>query len=259
MYQAILDAMVSEAKPRPALTQAARGLAAATTLLPRDWLRQTAPRPSLPLLPLQGLLGSRIGCGVCGFRSSLKVVAFESVSLALPRVPTSRATALDVLLHDHFRAEQINDYQCPRCSLLATRRTLVSSLPAASVIRTLANAAVAGRPPAKSHTAVALARSENVRSLQTLHDVQRVLDTGDYDALDTVSNCRRCVGPGPGRARAGQDRRGGWQGRAGQDRRGVGLGWAEQSRAGQGWAGARLPTGADDGKDGAWHAPADES
>ena len=224
MYQAILDAMVSEAKPRPAGTQAGHGLAAAPTLLPRERLRPTAPRPALPLLPLQGLLGSRIGCGVCGFRSSLKVVAFESVSLALPRVPTSRATALDALLHDHFRAEQITDYQCPRCSLLAKRRALVSSLPAASVIRALAHPNTAAAAAATRRTDAALARSENVRSLQMLNDVQRILDTGDYDALDAVrSHGEDGAKKGLGRARKGTPRKGtARKGRARKGRAGLG-------------------------------------
>ena len=155
--------------------------------------------PSAPfwprLLPVEGLLGSRIACDACGYRSSLRLSPFESISLAMPPVPQGASVPLTNLVRDHFRLERIADYTCPRCSLLATRKHLRLRLrtAAATAAATATSSTSVGPPADDRDPAAAAAPAANpshdvAAAAAALAWVQRALDSGDYDAIETTEH-----------------------------------------------------------------------
>jgi hypothetical protein len=179
LYQALLGALEAEAALPPVRASLLRAGSAA-----RAGALWTAA------LPLQGLLGSRLVCGLCGYRSRVQLAAFESLSLGLPPAATTAGGApptlsLDLLLHDHFRAEHIAGYRCPRCSLLATRQALVRRLPIPTLLRTLADVWQPATPTTAAPSP--LARSEDRAVVDALRQTQRLLDDHAYDAVDALA------------------------------------------------------------------------
>ena len=193
MYQAILADLEAEAAAGPPGPTALSALGAAarkvrpTLVGPSGFLPLDAgaPAPWPPTLSLQGLLGSQIFCGACGYQSAVRLTTFESISLALPGgLGASPAVALEDLLHQHFQPERITGYHCARCSLERTRAALLRRVPTATALRALApagdgeaaTAARRWRPPAADPWNPALGRTA-----VALQAAQRLLDSDDFD------------------------------------------------------------------------------
>lgn len=80
--------------------------------------KQHVLRP-LPKFPLQGLIATKVACGLCNYTSdsSIKHCFFDHLPLTVPIRPFC---ALEVCLTSWSQPEHIEGFRCRKCSLKAT-------------------------------------------------------------------------------------------------------------------------------------------
>ncbi|CAG8432721.1 5703_t:CDS:2, partial [Diversispora eburnea] len=75
--------------------------------------------------PLKGLIACRISCLNCNYCGPIRHSTFDNVSIPLPTQPS---ITLETLLKTYSGVEFIDEYNCPRCSLLETLTVIEKEL-----------------------------------------------------------------------------------------------------------------------------------
>ncbi|KAI9482762.1 MAG: hypothetical protein EXX96DRAFT_555524 [Benjaminiella poitrasii] len=78
-----------------------------------------------PRNPFTGLAASKISCMNCGYTAPIRHHTFDNVSLNLPL--TTNCT-LESLLETYTKVDILNDYQCRKCTLIATLEAMNQEL-----------------------------------------------------------------------------------------------------------------------------------
>ncbi|KAI7898279.1 uncharacterized protein BX663DRAFT_525307 [Cokeromyces recurvatus] len=86
---------------------------------------QLRPRRRSPRNPFTGLAASKISCINCGYTAPIRHHTFDNVSLNLPL--TSKCT-LESLLETYTKVDILTDYQCRKCTLIATLEAMNQEL-----------------------------------------------------------------------------------------------------------------------------------
>ncbi|KAI8991012.1 hypothetical protein BDF20DRAFT_16386 [Mycotypha africana] len=78
------------------------------------------PRRRTPRNPFTGLAASKISCMNCGYTAPIRHHTFDNISLNLPSQQIPTKCALESLLKNYTKVDVLTDYQCKKCSLMAT-------------------------------------------------------------------------------------------------------------------------------------------
>ncbi|KAI8374368.1 uncharacterized protein BYT42DRAFT_576118 [Radiomyces spectabilis] len=82
-------------------------------------------RPRRPRNPFTGLAASKISCTKCGYTAPIRHHTFDNISLILPLL---LSCTLEDCLSNYTKVDVLTDYQCRKCSLVATLNKLVQQL-----------------------------------------------------------------------------------------------------------------------------------
>ncbi|KAJ3350056.1 hypothetical protein HDU83_009923 [Entophlyctis luteolus] len=74
-----------------------------------------------PKNPLTGLMAGIMSCTRCGYRSAVNCAVFNNISLA---VPNTGQVSIERLLQSFVAPENIHDYVCDKCTLIATGKRI---------------------------------------------------------------------------------------------------------------------------------------
>ncbi|KAI8092970.1 uncharacterized protein BX664DRAFT_98101 [Halteromyces radiatus] len=78
-------------------------------------------RPRRPRNPFTGLAASKISCLKCGYTAPIRHHTFDNISLPVPQMANC---TLESCLGTYTKMDILNDYQCRKCTLLATLERL---------------------------------------------------------------------------------------------------------------------------------------
>ncbi|CAO3656954.1 unnamed protein product [Mucor fragilis] len=85
------------------------------------------PRRRSPRNPFTGLAASKISCMNCGYTAPIRHHTFDNISLSAPQ--TSNCT-LEDCLKTYTKVDFLNDFQCRKCTLVATLESMTQELSA---------------------------------------------------------------------------------------------------------------------------------
>ncbi|KAL0142729.1 hypothetical protein V8B55DRAFT_1443987 [Mucor lusitanicus] len=83
------------------------------------------PRRRSPRNPFTGLAASKISCMNCGYTAPIRHHTFDNISLSAPQ--TSNCTIEDCL-KTYTKVDFLNDFQCRKCTLVATLESMTQEL-----------------------------------------------------------------------------------------------------------------------------------
>ncbi|OBZ88890.1 Ubiquitin carboxyl-terminal hydrolase 30 [Choanephora cucurbitarum] len=83
------------------------------------------PRRKSPRNPFTGLAASKISCINCGYTAPIRHHTFDNISL---NVPQTSSCTLESCLKTYTKVDILNDYQCRKCTLVATLESLTKEL-----------------------------------------------------------------------------------------------------------------------------------
>ncbi|GAN02916.1 cysteine proteinase [Mucor ambiguus] len=83
------------------------------------------PRRRSPRNPFTGLAASKISCMNCGYTAPIRHHTFDNISLSAPQ--TSNCT-LEDCLKTYTKVDFLNDFQCRKCTLVATLESMTQEL-----------------------------------------------------------------------------------------------------------------------------------
>lgn len=83
------------------------------------------PRRRSPRNPFTGLAASKISCMNCGYTAPIRHHTFDNISLSAPQ--TSSCT-LEDCLKTYTKVDFLNDFQCRKCTLVATLESMTQEL-----------------------------------------------------------------------------------------------------------------------------------
>ncbi|KAK1822977.1 ubiquitin-specific protease ubp1 [Friedmanniomyces endolithicus] len=130
---------------------------------------ETKEETSVAKNPLEGLLAQRVACTRCGFSEGLSMIPFTCLTLPLG---SDTAYGLDDCLDEYTKLEEINDVDCPKCTLLRAEGQLRQMIPVSD------KEAEAGGGP--TNAALSLPPELRVIAAKRLQAIQHALDNDDY-------------------------------------------------------------------------------
>ncbi|KAF7726781.1 hypothetical protein EC973_008469 [Apophysomyces ossiformis] len=86
---------------------------------------QLRQRPRRPRNPFTGLAASRISCMKCGYTAPIRHHTFDNISLT---VPQTLSCTLESCLSTYTKVDVLTDFQCRKCTLMATLEALTHEL-----------------------------------------------------------------------------------------------------------------------------------
>ncbi|KAK4514144.1 uncharacterized protein ATC70_006154 [Mucor velutinosus] len=83
------------------------------------------PRRRSPRNPFTGLAASKISCMNCGYTAPIRHHTFDNISLSAPQISTC---TLEDCLKTYTKVDFLNDFQCRKCTLVATLESMTQEL-----------------------------------------------------------------------------------------------------------------------------------
>ncbi|KAK0850888.1 ubiquitin-specific protease ubp1 [Friedmanniomyces endolithicus] len=166
-FSKITDELEKDAARSVAMEKGNVGLECAVPVSEEDV--ETKEETSVVKNPLEGLLAQRVACTRCGFSEGLSMIPFTCLTLPLG---SDTAYGLDDCLDEYTKLEEINDVDCPKCTLLRAEGQLRQMIPVSD------KEAEAGEGPTNS--ALSLPPELRVIAAKRLQAIQNALDNDDY-------------------------------------------------------------------------------
>ncbi|EPB82466.1 hypothetical protein HMPREF1544_10805 [Mucor circinelloides 1006PhL] len=85
------------------------------------------PRRRSPRNPFTGLAASKISCMNCGYTAPIRHHTFDNISLSAPQ---TSSCSLEDCLKTYTKVDFLNDFQCRKCTLVATLESMTQELSA---------------------------------------------------------------------------------------------------------------------------------
>ncbi|GAA5812771.1 hypothetical protein MFLAVUS_006229 [Mucor flavus] len=83
------------------------------------------PRRRSPKNPFTGLAASKISCMNCGYTAPIRHHTFDNISLTVPQLSSC---SLENCLKTYTKVDILNDFQCRKCTLVATLESFTKEL-----------------------------------------------------------------------------------------------------------------------------------
>ncbi|KAL7320093.1 ubiquitin-specific protease ubp1 [Mucor circinelloides] len=83
------------------------------------------PRRRSPRNPFTGLAASKISCMNCGYTAPIRHHTFDNISLSAPQ---TSSCSLEDCLKTYTKVDFLNDFQCRKCTLVATLESMTQEL-----------------------------------------------------------------------------------------------------------------------------------
>ncbi|KAG1380394.1 hypothetical protein G6F60_001742 [Rhizopus arrhizus] len=83
------------------------------------------PRRRSPRNPFTGLAATRVSCANCGYTTPIRHHTFDNISLT---VPQTASCTLENCLNSYTKVDTLNDFQCRKCTLNATLKSILNEL-----------------------------------------------------------------------------------------------------------------------------------
>ncbi|KAK0947120.1 ubiquitin-specific protease ubp1 [Friedmanniomyces endolithicus] len=166
-FSKIMDELDKEAARSVATKKGSMGLECAVHVSEKDVKANKGP--SAVKNPLEGLLAQRVACTRCGFSEGLSMIPFNCLTLPLG---SNNAYDLDDCLDEYTKLEEINDVDCPKCTLLRAEGQLGQMI---SVSVSQVEASESATNPSLS-----LPPELRVIAAKRLQAIQHPLDNDDY-------------------------------------------------------------------------------
>ncbi|TKA79502.1 hypothetical protein B0A55_02442 [Friedmanniomyces simplex] len=119
--------------------------------------------------PLEGLLAQRVACTRCGFSEGLSMIPFNCLTVPLG---SDFAYDLDDCLDEYAKLEEINDVDCPKCTLIRAEGQLRQMIPASHDI--------AGASEESVNSTLSLPPELRILAANRLQAIRHALENDDF-------------------------------------------------------------------------------